>query len=80
MVLANTANQGWFIHQINIKNVYLNTELREDIHMKPPPGYLRPEDENKVCKLKKSLYGLRQASHKLYKTLTRSSVNHAIFH
>jgi hypothetical protein len=87
-VLANAASQGWEIHQIDVKNAYLNAELTEDVYMRPPPGYLKPGQEGKVCKLKKSLYGLKQAGFEWYETLceffreigfTRSAVDHAVF-
>jgi hypothetical protein len=87
-VLANAASQGWEIHQIDVKNAYLNATLTEDVYMRPPPGYLKPGQEGKVCKLKKSLYGLKQAGFEWYETLceffreigfTRSAVDHAVF-
>jgi len=87
-VLANAASQGWEIHQINIKNAYLNAELSETIYMHPPPGCLKPGQEGKVCRLIKCLYGTRQAGFEWYETLceffveirfTRSAVDHAVF-
>ena len=50
-VLTMAARQNWEIHQINIKSVYLNAELHDDIYMHALPGYLKPEDEGKVLKL-----------------------------
>ena len=55
-VLANAASQGWEIHQIDIKNAYLNAELSETIYMRPPSRCLKPGQEGKVCKLIKCLY------------------------
>jgi len=87
-VLANAASQGWEIHQIDIKNAYLNAELSETIYMRPLPGCLKPGQEGKVCRLIKCLYGTRQAGFEWYETLheffveirfTRSAVDHAVF-
>ena len=51
-ILTMVACQNWEIHQVDIKSAYLNAELHEDIYMRAPPGYLKPEDEGKVLKLK----------------------------
>jgi hypothetical protein len=49
----------WSISQLNVKNAFLNDELREDVYMHPPPGYSIPK--GMVCHLRRSLYGLKQA-------------------
>jgi hypothetical protein len=49
----------WSITQLDVKNVFFNGELREDVYMHPPPGYSVPE--GMVCHLRRSLYGLKQA-------------------
>jgi hypothetical protein len=51
--------QGWFISQLDVKNGFLNGELREDVYMRPPPGYSVPE--GMICHLCCSFYGLKQA-------------------
>ena len=51
-----------FIHQMDVKTVFLNGDLEEEIYMKQSEGCIAPGQENKVCKLKMSLYGLKQAS------------------
>jgi hypothetical protein len=51
--------QGWSISQLDVKNVFLNGELREDVYIRPPPGY--SIHEGMVCHLRRSLYGLKQA-------------------
>ena len=60
-VLSMAASQDWEIHQVDIKSAYLHAEIKEDIYMRAPPGYLKTGDEGKVLKLLRCLYGLKQA-------------------
>lgn len=57
--LAITANRRLKMEQMDIKAAYLNSYLKEDIYMTVPRGL---PAEGKLCKLKKAIYGLRQAS------------------
>ena len=41
---------------------FLNGNLFEDVFMKQPEGFVDPKNPNKVCKLQRSIYGLKQAS------------------
>ena len=49
------------LEQIDVKIAFLHGDLKEDIYMLQPQGYIMLEKEQLVCKLKKSLYGLKQA-------------------
>ena len=72
-VLAFAAAEDYETGQIDIKSVYLNGELTSDdvIFMKQVPGYEEAGDEEgvKEYRLKKSLYGLKQAGHRWYQKL-----------
>ena len=48
------------IHQMDVKTVLLNVDLEEQIYMDKPESFVKPGQESKVCKLTKSLYGLKQ--------------------
>ena len=45
---------------MDVKNTFLNVELEEEIYMSQPKGFVESGKEKKVCKLVKSLYGLKQ--------------------
>ena len=51
----------WHISQLDVKNVFLNGDLQEEVYMAPLPGV--SHDSGYICKLKKALYGLKQAPH-----------------
>ena len=59
LALSITASKGWELHQIDVKNVFLHSDLSEEIYMEKPQGFM--QDSSLVCRLKKSLYGLKQA-------------------
>ena len=46
---------------MDVKTVFLNSDLEEEIYIDQPEGFIVKGQENKVCKLVKSLYGLKQA-------------------
>lgn len=59
IILAIAANKEYHITKLDIKTAFLYGELSEEIYMQIPEGY--DYTEEKVCKLKKSLYGLKQS-------------------
>jgi hypothetical protein len=59
-VLSIAASQGWSLHQMDIKNAFLHGDLKEDIYMTPPQSFFS-SPSFAVCKLKRSLYGFKQA-------------------
>ena len=60
-ILAIVASRSWQLHQMDVKNVFLHGDLQEEIYMKLPSGMTNSSPHD-VCKLKRSLYGLKQAS------------------
>ena len=61
-LLAFAVQNNMMIHQMDVVTAFLNGSLSEEIYMEQPPGYIKEGEENLVCKLKRSLYGLKQSS------------------
>ena len=62
LILAIVANLNLEIYQMGVKTAFLNGELDEEIYMDQPIGFMTKGQEHKVCKLKQSIYGLKQSS------------------
>ena len=60
--MALVAHFDWELQQMDVKTTFLNGDLEEDVYMKQPEGFSCSDGEHLVCKLKKSIYGLKQAS------------------
>jgi hypothetical protein len=60
VLIALAASHDLLIHQMDVKTTFLNGELDEEIYMKQPEGFVMHGQENMVCRLRKSLYGLKQ--------------------
>jgi len=60
VLLALASIHRLVIHQMDVKTTFLNGELEEEIYMTQPEGCVAPGQEEKVCKLLKYLYGLKQ--------------------
>ncbi|KAK8694854.1 hypothetical protein V6N13_072398 [Hibiscus sabdariffa] len=62
ILLAIAAFHDYEIWQMDVKTTFLNGKLEEDVYMTQPEGFVTPENAGKVCKLQRSIYGLKQAS------------------
>eukprot|EP00253_Pinus_taeda_P004102 PITA_04102 len=58
---ALAAQNGWKVHQMDVKATFLNGDLKGNVFMSQPEGFAMKGHDHKVCKLLKSLYGLKQA-------------------
>uniref|UniRef100_A0ACD5Z1Q6 Uncharacterized protein n=1 Tax=Avena sativa TaxID=4498 RepID=A0ACD5Z1Q6_AVESA len=61
LLLALAAQEGWRVHHMDVKSAFLNGDLKEEVYVHQPPGFAIPGKEGKVLRLRKALYGLRQA-------------------
>lgn len=60
VVLSNATCSSWPIHQLDVKNAFLHGNLTETIYAQQPSGFIDPSKAHLVCRLNKSLYGLKQ--------------------
>ena len=61
LILDIVAHMDLELYQMDVRTVFLNGELNEEIYMDQPLGFETKGQEGKVCKLKRSIYGLKQA-------------------
>jgi hypothetical protein len=89
-ILALAASLDLEIHQMDVKSAYLNGELdgNEIVYMQQPPGYEAADKGQYVCRLKKTIYGLKQSGRRWYEKLSnimeklgfkRCEVDQAVF-
>ena len=69
LLISLAATNGWEVHHLDVKTAFLHGELKEIVYVSQPEGYRKKGQENKVYRLNKALYGLRQppraCNHKL---------------
>lgn len=88
LLLAVAAHQSWSVHHMDVRSAFLNGELEEEVYVHQPAGFIDGDNVHKVLKLRKALYGLRQAprawNSKLDTTLqslgfSRCRLDHALY-
>ena len=84
LLVALAAAKDWHIHHLDIKSAFLNGELAEMVFVRQPPGFAVKGAERRVLRLRKALYGLRQAPRAWNTTLdelgfTRCTTEHALY-
>jgi hypothetical protein len=70
ILLAYATHHGFKLFQIDIKSVFLNDSMKEEVYVEQPPGFKSEEYPNHVYKLNKVLYGLKQALRVWYECLS----------
>ncbi|GKB70172.1 ribonuclease H-like domain, reverse transcriptase, RNA-dependent DNA polymerase [Tanacetum coccineum] len=61
LILALAAYHGWQVHHLDVKSAFLHGDLKEEVYVTQPEGFVQQGNSGKVYKLTKALYGLRQA-------------------
>ncbi|GMJ05094.1 cysteine-rich RLK (RECEPTOR-like protein kinase) 8 [Hibiscus trionum] len=89
VLLSLAAVHGWHMLQLDVNNAFLNGSLEDEVYMKLPLGYnTNVQGSDLVCKLQKSIYGLKQASRQWFQTFhavvlkfgfTQSPSEHSLF-
>ena len=89
LFLAMAAMRHWPLHQLDIKNAFLHGDLEEDIYTEQPPRFVAQGEYGLVCKLRRSLYGLKQSPRAWFGKfshivrlfgLKRSEADHSVFY
>jgi len=66
IIMALVAHYDLELHQMDVKTAFLNGDLEEDVYIDQPVGFDEEGKEHMVCKLKRSIYGLKQVSRQWY--------------
>ena len=61
-LMSLSTQRGLELHHVDVHTAFLNGTLQEEVYMKQPPGYEKEGEEHLVCRLSKSIYGLKQSS------------------
>ena len=61
LVLRLVVSRGWSLQQLDVNNAFLQGHLSEDVYMFQPPSFVDLDNPTHVCKLRKAIYGLKQA-------------------
>jgi Reverse transcriptase (RNA-dependent DNA polymerase) len=87
-LISCAVNFGWDLCQLDVKNVFLRGDLKEEVYMEIPPNFANEQLKGKVCRLKRSLYGLKQSSRAWFDRFSmtmkklgyqQSNIDHTIF-
>ncbi|RVW44081.1 Retrovirus-related Pol polyprotein from transposon TNT 1-94 [Vitis vinifera] len=89
LLLSMAAMCSWPLYQLDIKNAFLHGDLVEEVYMEQPPGFVAQGESGLVCKLRRSLYGLKQSPRAWFSRFSsvvqefgmlRSTADHSVFY
>ena len=76
MFLAYDSFKGFQVYQLDVKTAFLYGDIKQEIYVHQPPGFVDPSNPGLLYKLDKALYGLHQAPRAWYATLTEHLLGH----
>jgi hypothetical protein len=76
ILLAFATSMGFKLYQMDVKSAFLNTVTQEDMFVRQPPGFENPKYPNRVYKLSKTLYRLKQALRAWYARIKTFLLEH----
>jgi hypothetical protein len=65
-VISIAIDMGWKIHQMDVKTIFLNGIIEEEVYIEHPHGFEVHGSDSHVCRLKKAFYGLKQSPRAWY--------------
>lgn len=80
IILAIAVSLNWKIHEVDVNNTFLNGDLKEEIFMVQPEGFVDKSYPNHVCKLNKAIYGLKHDSRAWYDRLRNTLMSWGFVH
>ena len=89
LLLSMAAMCSWPLFQLDIKNAFLHGDLAEEVYMEQPPGFIAQGESGLVCRLRRSLYGLKQSPRAWFGRFSsvvqefgmlRSTADHSVFY
>jgi hypothetical protein len=79
ILLAFAASKGFKLYQMDVKSSFLNGVIQEELYVRKPPGFKSPKYPDRVYKISKALYGVKQASRAWYARLKMFLLEHEYF-
>ena len=80
LLLSIAALEDWKIEALDVKTAFLFGDLDEEIYLEQPEGFVKKGMENKVCRLRKAIYGLKQVTLQWNKALHQSLLEMGFVH
>ena len=89
LLISMAIMRSWPLFQVDIKNVFFHGDLVKEVYMEQPPGFVAQVESGLVCKLCRSLYGLKQSPRARFSRFSlvvqefgmiRSTADHFVFY